>query len=127
MFNRGSFSIRRIFKKDNCFFDDYNYSLHDGAKRIDCNTAEENGTQIKFFPLEGVSSKYIFSAGKVSCTNEIKTRYPYNEQDCKDAYNDFLKDPSAAATFEFKNYKTQLIQDEKCLKDLAVEVYKNKG
>ena len=116
-----------LFKRDNCFFDDYNYSIPEGARRVDCNTAEKNGVLIKFMPLEGTSVKMVYSAGKVTCNYEVKTRYPYNEQDCKDAYNDFLKDSSAAATFEFKNYKTQLIEDEECVKELAAELKKNKG
>jgi hypothetical protein len=117
-----------LFKRDNCFFDDYDFPVTEGTRRVDCNTeVDTNGVLIKFKPFEGNSVKMVYSAGKVTCNYEVKTRYSYNEQDCKDAYNDFLKDSSAAATFEFKNYKTQLIEDEECVKELAAELYKNKG
>ena len=111
-----------IFKKDNCFFDDYDYPVPNGTQRIDCNTAGSDGLNIKFFPFEGKYIKTVYSAGKVSCNVDFKTRYPYNEQDCKDAYNDYLKDSSAAATFEFKNYRTEKIQDDQCMKKLKVEL-----
>lgn len=111
-----------LFKKDNCFFEDYDFPLSGDAKRIDCNTAGSDGLNIKFFPFEGKYIKTVYSAGKVSCNVDFKTRYPYNEQDCKDAYNDYLKDSSAAATFEFKNYRTEKIQDDQCMKKLKVEL-----
>lgn len=115
-----------LFKKDNCFFEDYDFPLSGDAKRIDCNTAEVNGVLRKFLPFEGNSMKTIVSVGKVSCNIEFKRRYPYYEQDCKDAYNDFLKDSSAAKTFDFENYDIQVIQDEECMKDLRIELFAKK-
>jgi hypothetical protein len=110
-----------LFKKDNCFFDDYDYPVPKNARRLNCNTAEENGLFMKFNPFEGTSIKVVFSAGKVSCDLIYKTRYSYNEQDCRDAYNDYLKD-SSAVSFEFKNYRTEAIQDVNCMKKLKVEL-----
>ena len=115
-----------LFKKDNCFFEDYDFPLSGDAKRIDCNTAEDNGLLTKYLPFEGNSMKMIVSVGKVSCNLEFKRRYPYYEQDCKDAYNDFLKDSSAAKTFEFGNYQSQVIQDEECMKNLRIELFAKK-
>ena len=116
-----------IFKKDNCFFDDYDFPVPEGSRRVDCNTeVDTNGVLIKFKPFEGNSVKMVYSVGNVSCNSEVKTRYLYNEQDCKDAYNDFLKDSSAASTFEFKNYNSQSIFDKECMKDLAIELYAKK-
>ena len=116
-----------VYKKDNCFFDDYDYPVPEGTRRVDCNTAEKNGVLIKFMPLEGTSVRMVYSAGKATCNYEVKTRYPYNEQDCKDAYNDFLKNSSAVATFEFKNYRSQVITDDECMKDLTAELKKIKA
>ena len=115
-----------LFKKDNCFFEDYDFPLSGDEKRIDCNTAEDNGVLRKFLPFEGNSMKSIVSVGKASCNIEFKRRYPYYEQDCKDAYNDFLKDSSAAKTFDFENYDIQVIQDEECMKDLKIELFAKK-
>ena len=70
--------------------------------------------------------KSVLSVGKVSCDVEYKIRYPYNEQDCRDAYSDFLKDSSASSTFNFKNYSSQKILDEECLKDLKIELVAKK-
>lgn len=113
-------------KKTNCFFDDYGYSVPADAKRIDCNTFEQSGMLWKFKPFEGTSMKSVLSVGKVSCDVEYKIRYPYNEQDCRDAYSDFLKDSSASSTFNFKNYSSQKILDEECLKDLKIELVAKK-
>ena len=115
-----------LFKKDNCFFEDYDFPLSGDAKRIDCNTAEDDGVLTKYLPFEGNSMKMIASVGKVSCNIEFKRRYSYYEQDCKDAYNDFLKDSSAAKTFEFGNYQSQVIQDEECMKELRIELFAKK-
>ena len=111
-----------FFKKDKCFFDDYNYPISEGSRMLDCNTTEgTNGLITKYYPMEGSSFNYVLSAGKVSCNLEIKTRYPYNEQDCRDAYSDYLKDASSEP-FEFKNYNKKRILDEDCIKRLKVEL-----
>lgn len=110
-----------LYKKEKCFFDDYDFPISEGDRMVSCNTVENNGLLVKYKPFEGNSIKMVYSAGKVSCDIESKTRYPYNEQDCRDAYNDYLKD-SSAESFDFKNYRTETILDENCMKKLKVEL-----
>lgn len=77
---------------------------------------------MKVLPPEGAIFKFEFSAGNVTCSAETRTLFPYYEQDCKDAYNEFKKDNSKSKSFEFEKYKTKTTLDSSCFKDLAVEL-----
>ena len=111
------------FYKDECLIDDINLRIDPEDKRIDCNTIlKANGTYVKVLPPEGTVFKFEYSAGKTSCALEIKTLFPYFEEDCKDAYNEFQKDTSTSKVFEFSKYRAKSTMDSSCFKDLAVEL-----
>ena len=112
-----------IFYKNECLIDDINLTINPEDKRIDCNTIlKADGTHVKVLPPKGNIFKYEYSAGKTTCTVEMRMLFPYSEADCKDAYNEFQKDTSKSKSFEFEKYKTKTTIDSSCFKDLAVEL-----
>lgn len=112
-----------IFYKNECLIDDINLTINPEDMRIDCNTIlKADGTHVKVLPPKGNIFKYEYSAGKTTCTVEMRMLFPYSEADCKDAYNEFQKDTSKSKSFEFEKYKTKTTIDSSCFKDLAVEL-----
>lgn len=112
-----------VYYKNECLIDELDLALKPEDKRIDCNTIlRDNGTYVKVLPPDGSIFRFEFSAGNVTCSAETRTLYPYYEQDCKDAYNEFQKDTSSTKVFEFKKYRTKTTLDSTCFGDLAVEL-----
>ena len=112
------------FYKNECLLDELNMTINPGDKRTGCNTImKENGTEMKVLPPEGSVFKYVYSGGGVTCNVEARNLFSYYEQDCKDAYEMYLKDTSSTKKFLFENYKVKSTLDSSCFKDLALELY----
>ncbi|MBO7059802.1 MAG: hypothetical protein J6W54_01710 [Fibrobacter sp.] len=117
-----------VLFKNECLYDELGLNLNPGEKRIDCNTTLlENGVEVKYLtPEEGIF-KFQHRAAGITCDGEVKRLFPYYEQDCKDAYDMFLKDTSSTKTFEFDNYKMKTTMDSACINDLRVELAGQQG